>query len=212
VAEDYFGLPDGSAVAKAWQAFGEAVRSYAFGFGMLYFSPFNRGCAYPLPDYEPRQQSMIAWHMDFREPLGDMLEQCVAFCGLAAVIDRLGTMHERWTEAVRQYERALAPAAQTPRGEQERNVACYFGHLVHSAWVLFSWLAWRHHPDTVAGLDTAVMCARLEAEQTNLAEVAALLERDPRLGFYEEAQRYYVTPDSVRAKRQADAAILTRLR
>jgi hypothetical protein len=211
VAEDYFGLPDGSAVAKAWQAFGEAVRSYAFGFGMLYFSPFNRGCAYPLPDYEPRQQSMIAWHMDFREPLGDMLEQCVAFCGLAAVIDRLGIMQERWTEAVKQYEPALAPAAQASRGEQERNVACYFGHLLHSAWVLFSWLAWRHHPDAVAGLDTAVMRARLEAEQTNLAEVAALLERDPRLGFYEEAQRYYVTPDGVRAKGRADAAIRARL-
>ena len=116
------------------------------------------------------------------------------------------------SSASSEFKLPLAPAAQTSRGEQERNVACYFGHLVHSAWVLFSWLAWRHHPDAVAGLDTAAMCARLEAEQTNLAEVAALLERDSRLGFYEEAQRYYVTPDSVRAKRQADAAILTRLR
>ena len=41
VAREYFGLADGRAVADAWRAFGGAAEPFPFGFGILYFSPFN---------------------------------------------------------------------------------------------------------------------------------------------------------------------------
>ena len=68
------------------------------------------------------------------------------------------------------------------------------------------------HDKTLAyeGDDNLADLLRTAGVPASLAEVTALLERDPRLGFYEEHQRYHVTPENVRAKGHADAAILAR--
>jgi hypothetical protein len=90
-------------------------------------------------------------------------------------------------------------------------VARFFGHLVHSAWVLFSWFGWRYYPATVPSLDVESMRQRLGSELQNLDDAADLLECDSRLGFYEEDRKYYVSPALVRAKRMSDAELLETL-
>ena len=211
VACDYFGLADGRPAAKVWRAFGEAVKPYPFGFGILYFSPFNLACAYPLPNHEPRTESMQLWCFETRGRQGDMLEQSLEPYGLAEIVERLGTMYKLWHPAVAEYEVTLAGATDRSHADQELNVARFFGHLVHSAWVLFSWFGWRYYPATVPSLDVESMRQRLRSELQNLDDAAALLERDSRLGFYEEDRKYYVSPALVRAKRMADAKLLETL-
>ena len=211
VAREYFGVVDGAAVGRAWCAFGDAVRPYPFGFGLLYFSPFNFACAAPLPDHDTRTRPMRLWNFTAPGEEGDMFEQSVEPYGLAEVVDRLGLMHSAWAPAVTAYAAALAAATEEAHAEQELNVARYFGHLVHSAWVFFSWFGWRYHRDTVPGLDAAAMRQRLAAELENLEAVAALLERDQRLGLYEEDRKYYVTPILVRAKRTDIAKLMEAL-
>ena len=211
VARDYFGIEDGRAVAQTWHAFGDAIKPYPFGFGVMYFSPFNLACAYPLPNHEPRIRPMEVFCITEDGKQGDMLEQSVEPYGVAEVVERLGLVYDAWTAAVAEYQNALAVATISEHAEQELNVARYFSHICHSGWVLFSWFAWRYHRDAIPDLDKDAVRTRLEAELRNLDDVAVLLERDSRLGFYEENQEYFVTPKLVRAKRESDAALLESL-
>lgn len=211
VACEYFGLADGRAAAKCWWSFGEAVKPYPFGFGILYFSPFNLACAYPLPNHEARTESMEVWCFETRGRQGDRLEQSVEPYGIAEIVERLGRMYKLWHAATAEYEVAVANATERSHADHELNVVRFFGHLVHSAWVLFSWFGWRYYPATVPSLDVESMRQRLRSELQNLDQAATLLERDSRLGFYEEDRKFYVTPALVRAKRMSDAELLETL-
>lgn len=204
VAREYFGLTDGRAVADAWRGFSRAAEPFPFGFGILYLSPFAMACAYPLPNHEPRTRPMGIWNFEPDYVLGDMLEQCLEPYGLETIVERFDVMQQTWRAAVADYAQALREAVDLARARRELNTARFFGHLAHSAWVLFSWLAWRYHPGAVPGLDTTAMRARLEAEQHNLDQAATVLESDSRLGFLEEFNRHCITPDGVRAKRDSD--------
>lgn len=151
---------------------------------------------------------MRIWNFETNGRLGDMLEQSVEPYGLAELVCRLGLMQQSWNTALTKYRQALNAAENRKHAWEELNVACYFGYLAHSAWVLFSWFAWRYHREVIPDLGASRMRLRLKAELNRLVKLEQLLEHDPRLGFYEEDQKYYVTPALVRAKRRSDAKLL----
>jgi hypothetical protein len=207
LACDYFDLDQGRAVAAVWQQFAEAVKPYPFTFGFLYFGPFNCALNYPLPNDEQRDRPMKLWCFSTPFEMGDRLEESHAPLTLAQMLDRLERMQVAWHAASADYSAALATARQRQRARAEHNVARYFEHLLVSTWVIFSWLAWRYHPEVEPCITRAEMARRLELELANLAAAGDLLTSDRRFGYYEETQTFVNHPRDIAAKRVAVQAL-----
>ena len=201
LACDYFGLIDGRPVAAAWRQFSEAVTAYPFGFGFMYFGPFNCALAYPLPNHEDRSRPMKLWCFSTPREMGDRLEESHAPLTLAEMLERLEIIHSAWRAACDGYASALTDARQQQRAEAETNVARYFDHLIVSTWTIFSWFAWRYYPEAHPSITRDEIARRLTLELANLDAAAELLTRDRRLGYYEETQRYVSTPEEIAIKR-----------
>jgi len=210
LAADYFGLAHGDDVARVWRAFGQAMQPYPFTFSFLYFGVFNCSLVYPLPDHEPRTRSMKVWNFD-SDGHGDRLEESLPPLSLAGMCARLRALWYGWSSARADYEQALHNAARADRATAELNVSRYVEHLAHSAWVIYTWFAWRYHRHAVPNLDVDAVRHCLAGELNNLGRAGMLLASDPRLGFYEEDATYYVTPQKIRDKRIATARLLERL-
>ena len=209
-AADYFGLRYGQPVVRAWQSFSRAVEPFPFGFGFLYFGPFNCSLVYPLPDHEPRTRSMKIWNFD-TEGWGDRIEETLPPLSMEEMLQRLEAMHTGWAEALELYRSALSGATCPARATAELNVARYFKHLAHSTWTIYSWFAWRYHRESTPYLTENEVKARLREELANLEAAKILLAEDDRLGFYEENQMYYATPSAIHRKRKSVRDLLQSL-
>ena len=208
LACDYFGVNDGQPVADVWRHFSDAMASYPFGFGFMYFGPFNCALAYPLPDHDDRNRPMKIWCFSTPGEMGDRLEESYAPFTLAEMLGRLELIQSAWSLACDDYETALADARQQERAQAEVNVARYVNHLLVSTWVIFSWFAWRYYPDSHPAITRNEIARRLELELANLDAAADLLTGDRRLGYYEETQSYAISPQDIAAKRREVQSLL----
>jgi len=201
LACEYFGLADGRPVADVWRQFSEAVEAYPFGFGFMYFGPFNCALAYPLPNHKDRNRPMKLWCFTTPREMGDRLEESHAPLPLAEMLNRLELIHNAWSQACDGYEAALATASQRQRAQAEVNVARYFDHLLVSTWVIFSWLAWRYYPDAHPAITRDEIARRLNLELANLDAARELLTSDRRLGYYEETHVQINSVEDIATKR-----------
>jgi hypothetical protein len=192
LAESYFAIPDGTAVAEAIADFSAAMDYYPFDIPFLYWGIVNYALAYPLtPAPLAGTPTGPSWMMAER---GDDLSKSLHQFTLEETIALLEETATRWQAAVARYRAALA---NSPRAAQELGVAATVGHIFRSA--VHAYRVYQLRRDRPADLD-AQFAAIVAAEIANLEAALPLLDADPRLGFHAECQGVMFSAALVREK------------
>ncbi len=194
LAEDYFGLPDGTDTAAALADFAAAMDYYPFDMPFLYWGVVNYALAYPLVlaplDGTPTGPS---WMM---APRGDDLSASLGQFTLAETTALLGEVTIHWEAATARYRAALA-ASTHPHAAEELGVAVTISGVFRSAWHAYQVYELRKTWPDDREARFAVLVA---AEIANLDAVLPYLDADPRLGFHAECQGVMFSAALVREK------------
>ena len=193
LAQRYFGpRADTEQIATAWRGFGRAMsKHYPFSVDFLYFSPLNYALAYPLNTNFQGRPMGPAW---LKHDWGDSLENTFGPFTLDELVTTLGRLSRAWQKALRVYIEGLSKCT-GQRAKKELACAQVAGHSFESVYNIYSWYAYRNARNADKLRTTIV-----SRELANIKKALPLVEKDPRLGYHQEAHCYMYDAKSIRVK------------
>jgi hypothetical protein len=209
LTQKYLGLPDPAPLAAAWEAFTRIFRQYPFSIGLTYYSFFNYAPAYPLSlEYHGRRMGP-SWMA--HEPWGDDIETGLQPFSAEEVLHAFEPMSGQWAAALGGYVAALAQGGGSPdqkkRRWEESSCARMIGLHLRSAANIMRFHLWRKprlagrtgpYPWTIEPDDALKPIVADEIQ--SVRQAISLAQADPRLGFHQECQAYFYTPEHLRRK------------
>ncbi len=198
LAKDYFGAgTNAELLVDAWYGFQEAAEHYPVGGNrFIYFSPNSYALAYPLTlkfAGKPMGLSAIEQH-----EYGDRLEDSLEIVTLDQAVNRLRELSSKWLQACTPYEQGLSCAENTQKSENEFGVAVVAGCSFRSAYNIYRWYQQRKDrtSTTLTDEDREIVIDEIE----NLEKALPFVKKDNRLGFQQEANCYFYTPEKMKNK------------
>lgn len=206
-AREYFGSVDTEAVLYGWRRFGEAFDEYPFSIPMLYWSPVNYAPAYPLVSHYAGRPIGPSW---IEHTWGEDPQKCLSPYTLDEVVRAFGRVAETWDDGLARYRKALADTSgaddeQARHRRRELDCAEAIGCHLESTVLFFEFH--RHRLEAMAQHDLTPPCdVPLSDEMVGIihrqrdlaARALELVERDDRLGYHQEPQHAFYTPEILR--------------
>jgi hypothetical protein len=194
LAEDYLGVPDGSAVAQAVAQFSAAFAWFPFDMSLLYWWPANYALSYPLT-LEPLTGKSMGWTWMMHER-GDDLTQSAQQFTIPEIIELLNGLLAEWAKGLALYRAALA-GSESVNAKVELGVVTVIGCVYRGTRNIYqTYLLRRDRPADMEAQYRAI----LDDDIANLETALPWLDADPRLGFHAECQGQMFSAESVREK------------
>jgi len=190
IARDLYGKEAVQPVRKAWRSFSDGFRNFPFDIGVVYFAPFQMGCANPLyrkpTGYRPTM-------------VGIPYDGIRSWCGpyppdvWVALMQKVADGFERGCVDWRAAIAAMGDGGKRAFAEKEygifRTAALHFASVADQV---------RFVQARDAG-DGAAMAAIAARELARAKEELGLARADSRIG-YESSNHYFFVPQDLREK------------
>jgi len=194
VANEFFGVDTGAAIAGVWNEFAAAFDHYPFRMRFLYFGPVNYALAYPLPkpgDVEtPMKMTWIPGQKPFGTRLTDVLDtwrEDEHPFSLEEIRDSFRTLSQKFSPATERYAALLERARNSARAERELKNARVITAILQSTWNIFD----AYIISNAEPFDTTAWQAAAQREIANIESVIGLLHDEKEIGYHIEAADWF---------------------
>ncbi len=177
---------------RAWQCFAAGYRQFPTNLAFEWYGPLHDSIAWPLhlvPVDAPIAPSWIFGA--FPTVSGDRIGECLNYQHtLDEAISLCQAMAARWQEGVELMAPLRQAFAHDPARLADIDLAEAIGLQMHSTCNLLRFYSLREAMFYEQRDHLAALRAIVVAEMANVRAMAALCERDPRLGYHSEAEGY----------------------
>ena len=184
VAGIYFGKTRAKAAAHAWKCFEEAYKNYPTNIMFSYYGPMHDGVVWEL-QLEPKNNRLPRTWLYLDTADGDRIYECMQNGHtIDEVVTLLAKMREKWNEG-------LSVLPENCPKEMKNVIDAYFC-LAKSADNIMNFYKLRYELNASDNKEAILdeMERLVRAEMVNSEEMAAICERDTRLGYHSEAESF----------------------
>ncbi len=197
IAKDYFDTDDDIAgkIVKCWYEFQNASKNYPVnGYLFLYWSPINYALGYPLRNKFANKPMGPSW---VEHEWGDRLEDSLGESSFDEMITLLASLSDQWNKTALEYENVLNNCDNKTRVHKEICSALIAGCSFQSVYNIYRWYNLKKYSES---FKRAEMLEIINDEIENLERAVLYIEKDPRVGYHQEAQAYMYDMDMIKNK------------